>query len=319
MNKQFVLLFFIFINSISYTQSASKPKLIITITVDQLGEEVLSRYKDYYKNGLKKLLNEGVYYSNAMVDHAITNSLPGHTSIATGMLPRNHGLIDNMWGEISGDSVIQIMPTRSYQNRIVGYDSLWGYSPDYLEAKTLAQNISEANNESKIISVGSSVSAALHMGKQKGLAVWYHPPLAEYVSSDYYLGTLPIWLNKFNDQLKVKMNTDTVWNKKYSVGVSSAPIDERSFENNGKNFLFPHHSYESGDFYRWINATPFIDKYTTDLVIQSIINEKLGDDINTDFLSISYSMIDHVGHFFGPYSLEQFENLMSLDEQLGIL
>ena len=49
--------------------------------------------------------------------------------------------------------------------------------------------------------------------------------------------------------------------------------------------------------------SPFANTLLTDLALESLKYENLGDDIQTDMLCISYSTPDIAGHEFGPYSL----------------
>jgi arylsulfatase A-like enzyme len=56
------------------------------------------------------------------------------------------------------------------------------------------------------------------------------------------------------------------------------------------------------------------------LLAQEAVKElQLGQRGHVDYLGLSFSSTDYVGHAFGPYSQEQLENLMHLDRQLGEL
>jgi predicted AlkP superfamily pyrophosphatase or phosphodiesterase len=52
---------------------------------------------------------------------------------------------------------------------------------------------------------------------------------------------------------------------------------------------------------------------------EMVQQEEIGDGETTDFLAISFSATDYVGHLFGPSSLESEDNLLRLDRILASL
>jgi predicted AlkP superfamily pyrophosphatase or phosphodiesterase len=68
--------------------------------------------------------------------------------------------------------------------------------------------------------------------------------------------------------------------------------------------------------YTLLKETPFSNSLTTDLAIRLIEEEALGSDDDTDFLSISYSASDYIGHRFGPSSAEATDALYRLDKDI---
>src|ERR1700687_4181594 len=65
--------------------------------------------------------------------------------------------------------------------------------------------------------------------------------------------------------------------------------------------------------------SPFADRYLTRLAESAVDQLGLGKSGGTDFLAISYSSPDHVGHAFGPRSWEIQDILVQLDKDLGNL
>ena len=78
-------------------RSASKPKLIVFITIDAMRADYLPRFEKQLTGGLGKLYRGGAVFTNAFQDHAITETAPGHTSIYTGTTPAMHGIVSNDW------------------------------------------------------------------------------------------------------------------------------------------------------------------------------------------------------------------------------
>lgn len=101
--------------------TAAPPRLVLQITVDGLRGDLLERYADNFgKGGFSYLQNRGVVYSNAHYLHANTETIVGHTTLATGATPSVHGMIGNVWyhadsGELGyniEDAEAPLLPTR---------------------------------------------------------------------------------------------------------------------------------------------------------------------------------------------------------------
>jgi predicted AlkP superfamily pyrophosphatase or phosphodiesterase len=101
--------------------SATEPRLVLQLTVDGLRGDLLERYRSRFgEGGFKYLLQEGVVYTNAQYDHANTETIVGHATLATGAHPSKHGMVGNVWydresGELAyniEDPHYPILPTR---------------------------------------------------------------------------------------------------------------------------------------------------------------------------------------------------------------
>jgi predicted AlkP superfamily pyrophosphatase or phosphodiesterase len=105
----------------------------------------------------------------------------------------------------------------------------------------------------------------------------------------------------------------------YRFGAS----DDRAWETDDGGFgrVFPH-SYGDGTskyFTTWLTLSPPGDKLVLDFAKQALVEEQLGEDAVTDYLSVSFSSTDYVGHVFGPSSLEAEDNILRLDRTLADL
>src|SRR5262249_19663536 len=72
-------------------------------------------------------------------------------------------------------------------------------------------------------------------------------------------------------------------------------------------------------FYGQWSTSPFADTYLTQLAETAIDQLGLGKGGGIDFLGISYSSPDYVGHAFGPRSWELQDTYIRLDKDLGDL
>jgi len=102
MSKRHLLLALILVIQLftfnAYAKSKSDVKLVLQITVDGLRADLLNRYRNNFVNGgFRYLMDEGVVYTNAQYQHANTETIVGHTTLATGAFPSTHGMVGNVW------------------------------------------------------------------------------------------------------------------------------------------------------------------------------------------------------------------------------
>ncbi len=82
----------------AWADKAAGVTLVLQITVDGLRADLLYRYrKGFDKGGFRYLLQKGAVYTNAHYQHANTETIVGHATLATGAFPSEHGMIGNVW------------------------------------------------------------------------------------------------------------------------------------------------------------------------------------------------------------------------------
>jgi arylsulfatase A-like enzyme len=97
--------------------------------------------------------------------------------------------------------------------------------------------------------------------------------------------------------------------------------DDRAYEGKFSNEdkpVFPHKVNEFvGKNYTEIANTPHGNTLTFEFAKQAILSEGLGTDDVPDFLAVSFSSPDYIGHKFGPNSVEVEDNYLRLDRELA--
>jgi len=326
----------------SYVNSAQEkhPKLILQITVDQLRGDMPYRYLDKMgKGGFNYLLKEGVVYKNAHHNHANTETIVGHATLATGALPAVHGMIGNVWYDNKLDRLVYNIEDADYPLLSTNADvdqktevdptqktaQSSGRSPRNIQVSTFSDELAIATNgKAKIFGVSvkdrGAVSLAGHMGK----AFWFSKKSGEFVTSSYYYDKYPNWVNDWNETKPTKQYHQQSWQllqplKNYEF----AKQDDQSWETKFPGFgrIFPHAygDISDGYFNTFLTLSPAGDELTLDFAKAVVNNEKLGQDNVTDYLSVSFSSTDYVGHIFGPSSLEAEDNILHLDRTIANL
>jgi predicted AlkP superfamily pyrophosphatase or phosphodiesterase len=320
--------------------AAESPRLILQITVDQLRADLPTRYYDRLgEGGFRYLWESGVVYRNAHHAHANTETIVGHATLATGAHPSAHGMVGNLWfdresgfttynvedpdyrllsKDASVDASTEIDPTQ----RAARSD---GRSPAAMLVTTFADELrSNTGGKAKVVGVSVKDRGAISMAGHSGTAYWFSKASGEFVTSTYYLDRYPDWVNAFNATNPAKQFAGTQWTllhdqESYLFGNS----DDREWEADVGGFgrTFPH---DFGDgtarfFTTWLTLSPAGDEIVLDFAKEALVAEQLGQDATADYLSVSFSSTDYVGHVFGPSSLEAEDNILRLDRTLADL
>ena len=299
-----------------------RPALVVMLVVDQLSQELLARYDDVFQGGFRRLIDGGRWYVKATHDHAGTSTAPGHATLSTGTYPSRHGIVSNEWFERVDGEWIEISNVGDSTVQIVGHPEIDGVSPHSLERDGLADWIVAANPAAKVASVSpKDRGAVLPAAHARGQVWWFEADVGRFVTSTYYRDRTPAWADRFNDEVLTAHAADSVWTSHVPAALAGrSDPDTADFEGDEASPTFPHrfgNPEERTDFWEWFERTPMLDAATLDLARIVVVEEGLGRDPAPDFLNVSLSQTDRVGHDFGPLSREQLDNLLRLDAELG--
>ncbi len=317
------------------------PRLVLQITVDQLRGDLVSRYgAGMGKGGFHYLLEHGVVFTDAHHRHANTETVVGHTTLATGTDPAVHGMISNVWIDRKSGATVYNVQDADYP--LIGDKggdkdkkgeidptqraaTTKGRSPRAILTTTIGDEIRlHYGPKAKVFSVSVKDRAAIAMGGHTGQAYWFSKGQGRFVTSTYYRKDYPQWVKDWNASGKVGRYAGGEWKLMLAPRFYLfANRDDQPWEMNlpGWGRTFPHHyGPANGKFYGGLlTMSPAGDELTADFAETLIENEGLGQDDIPDYLSISFSSTDYVEHVFGPSSLEAEDNLKRLDRTLASL
>jgi predicted AlkP superfamily pyrophosphatase or phosphodiesterase len=323
-----IIILFLATTGVFGQQITEKPKLVVGIVVDQMKQEYLTRFYDNFgKGGFKRLVEEGFMARNAHYNYASTSTGPGHASIYTGTTPSVHGIVENNWySRLLKRSVYCAEDTAA--RAVGGSVSAGQISPRNLYASTITDELKlYTQKRGKVIAMSiKDRGSALPGGHLSDGSYWYDSNTGNFMTSTYYMTELPDWVNNFNDQKKADKYLDMTWDLLLSSDKYTASgIDNSEYERgfNGKDTpTFPYDLKElrtTNRNYSLLPSTPYGNSILTDLALASIDAENLGKDATPDFLALSYSSTDYVGHNFGPQSKEVQDIYLRLDKELARL
>ncbi|MGB5242093.1 MAG: alkaline phosphatase PafA [Lutimonas sp.] len=299
-----------------------RPNLVVGIVVDQMRYDYLTRFYDKYgDDGFKRLINSGFNCENAHFNYIPTYTAVGHSAVYTGSTPSVNGIIGNNWYDKQAKKSIYCVDDDTYQT--VGGDSGGNKSPVRLLTTTVTDELQLTQmNRGKVISISlKDRSAILPGGHTADAAYWFED---RFITSTYYMNELPKWVESFNKKEYAQKYLKGKWDTMYPIKQYTESLeDENDFEQpyvGMEKAIFPYdlkslHLQNGGN--NMIKATPFGNSILIDFAKEAIENEKLGRNEETDFLAISFSSPDYIGHQFGVDSKEIEDTYIRLDKELG--
>lgn len=327
-------------NGSEYQQPAEPPRLILQITVDQLRGDLPTRYQDRMgEGGFRYLWENGVVYRDARHAHANTETIVGHATLATGAHPSGHGMVGNLWFDRETGFTTYNVEDPNYQllskDADVDPDAeidptqraarSEGRSPSAILVSTFSDELrSHTGGQSKVVGVSVKDRGAISMAGHTGSAYWFSKSGGEFVTSTYYHDRYPDWVLAFNGEQPAQRFANTSWEllndqASYLFGDSDYRFWEADVAGFGREFPHPYGDGTSPYFNTLLTLSPAGDRLVLDFAKAALLGEQLGADDVTDYLSVSFSSTDYVGHVFGPSSLEQEDNLLRLDRTLADL
>jgi predicted AlkP superfamily pyrophosphatase or phosphodiesterase len=307
--------------------AVARPKLVVLIVVDQMRGDYVDKFQGQWTGGLKRLVKEGAWFREAAYPYAATETCVGHSTISTGALPTTHGMVANAWWERDSQKMVTCTADPKVTNIVYGGsaplsggDSAWRMGvPSFAEELRF-----QSGGATRVVTFSLKARAAITMAGHKGDAVTWLENGFWTTSSAY--GSMP-FVERFAQTNPVQADWGKTWS--LSLPESAYLYDEKAtgaVAPAGWDLTFPRplrgnpdSSAPDAAFYLQWATSPYADTYLTKMAENAVDQLGLGKSGGTDFLGLSYSSVDYVGHAFGPRSWEIQDVLIRLDKDLGEL
>ncbi|HKK47430.1 MAG TPA: alkaline phosphatase PafA [Balneolaceae bacterium] len=299
------------------------PKLVVGIVIDQMRYDYLPMYWDKFENGgFKRLVNQGYSFANNHYNYVPTYTGPGHAAIYTGTTPSVNGIVGNDWYDRSAGHNVYVVSDSMVSS--VGTESDAGkMSPANLWSTTVTDQLKLAKPGSKVIAVSIKDRAAvLPAGHMADGAYWYDGDSGNFISSSWYMDKLPKWVQSFNEEGLARTLSQKTWETLLPItrytesNPDNSPYEEAFAKE--ETPVFPHKLGDyANDSYNIVKSSPYGNTLLEAFAKKTVEGEGLGADDVTDFLAISFSSTDYVGHQFGPHSIELEDTYLRLDRDLA--
>jgi predicted AlkP superfamily pyrophosphatase or phosphodiesterase len=306
----------------------ARPRLVVMIVVDQMRADYVDKFRGQWSNGLSRLVAEGAWFRAAAYPYAATETCPGHATVSTGAFPSSHGMVANSWWDREAQKMVTCTSDPNVKNTAYaggttkGGDSAWQMKlPSYAEELKF-----QTGGASRVVTFSLKARAAITMaGHKADAATWLDFGTGAWVTSSAY-GSMPFidefarkhpMTEDYGKSWSLSMPKESYWYDEKALGASAV-------EGWGDIFPFVLRGKEGANapdaaYYEQWATSPFSDTYLTKMAELAVDSLGLGQGESTDYLGVSYSSVDLVGHAFGPQSWEIQDILVRLDKTLGEL
>lgn len=300
--------------------AATRRPLIVLLVVDQMRTDYLERATPYFTAGLKRLTTEGAWFRDGAYPYLNTVTCAGHSTIGTGALPYNHGMVLNAWWERTTGRERACTSDETVKNiAYVGTPS-GGDSARWILVPTLAQKVREAGGRAVALSL--KPRSAIPLGGTNPTAVVWLSDRTGWSTSSAFTSSGIDWLERFLTTNPITVDGGKVWER-------LLPEDKYIGTDDGAGERFPAgwtrtfpHALSPGDASQFAGQwqrTPFADEYLGRMAVAAVDALDLGRGAHTDFLAVSFSSLDLTGHQYGPASHEVQDLVLRLDRTIGVL
>ena len=307
-------------------KTPARPKLVVLLVVDQMRGDYVDKFLPQWTGGLRRFVEEGAWFHDAAYPYADTATCVGHATISTGALPATHAMVANAWWDRDGQKMVTCTEDPNAKNlgyagvSVTGGDSAWR-----MELPAFAEELKyQTSGATRVVTFSLKARSAITLAGHKGDAVTWTEDGGWVTSSPY--GTVP-FVEQYAKAHPIKEDYGKTWTRSLPDG--SYWYDEKAagaVAPEGWSLTFPHPlrgnsaaAEPDAIFYEQWASSPFADTYLTKFAEAAVESMGLGQRGGTDFLGVSYSPVDYVGHAFGPHSWEVQDVLARLDKDLGDL
>lgn len=302
-------------------RSSEAPRLVVVLVVDQLIPEQLQRLGPSFTGGFKRLLEQGAVFWRATVDYAATETGPGHATLATGRHPARHGIVGNLFLEGPEHRVVYCVgDERTRPMTSDGAGAGTSCSPARMQGDALGDLLQARRPGSKTLAIaGKDRSAVLLGGQDPDAVLWWNGSAGGFASSSSYGDRLPEFVGVWNSAWRERAR-GWKWEctAKGDLALLGTQIDDRPGEASAGRRTLPRTlPDDDAALAGAVLGSPLVDFFTLELATLALDAMQLGRDDAVDFLGLSLSACDILGHGHGPTSVEVTDLLLRNDRDLG--
>jgi predicted AlkP superfamily pyrophosphatase or phosphodiesterase len=303
-----------------------KPRLIVLLVVDQFRADYVDLFQHQWSGGLRRLLNDGAWFRQAAYPYFNAVTCSGHATVATGTLPRTHGLVMNKWWDrarrvettCTEDPSVQAV---SYGGAVSGFAD----SAASLGTATLADELrAQLAVPARTISFSLKARSAIPLGGHRPSAIAWFDDSGTWVTSTAFSPGPVREVASYIQRHPVENEFGRVWTRTLPVGSYLFEHPAVGAASTVTTADFPHAlgggaaSPDPLFYWRW-QSSPFADDYLASMALDVAGQLRLGQGDTTDVVAVGFSVLDKVGHDFGPNSHEIQDVLVRLDRTLATL
>jgi predicted AlkP superfamily pyrophosphatase or phosphodiesterase len=296
--------------------------------VDQFRADYVEQYGGQWTSGLRRLMSDGAWFRAAAYRHMAAMTCVGHSNIVTGAYPATHGVTANSWWDrTAGQSRGCVVDAEQKLVTYAGDTKGSGTSALNLMAPALPDEMRlHLPVAPRVVTLSlKDYTATMLAGHRADAATWFDSEAHGWVTSTAFTVAPVPFVQTFVAANPIDCELTTTWSK-LLPDIAYLHEDDGAGEKGAPQWTstFPHplkpaNGTADGQFFEAWQSSPLSDTYLVKMAEAAVDSLKLGQGEGTDYLAISFSALDLVGHDFGPRSHEVQDLLARLDRTLGLL
>jgi predicted AlkP superfamily pyrophosphatase or phosphodiesterase len=312
--------------AIAVPKAQSRPRLVVLIVVDQMRADYIERFRDDWSSGLRRLVDQGAWFTRAAYPYLTTVTCAGHATVSTGAYPHVHGIFANTWFDRNRAAVIPCTEDPEARPVAYGRPDSGRPGPANLEIPSLADQVRAGGGH--VVTLALKARSAIMLAGHGGDAVtWVADTLDSWETSTAFAQEPVPQVSAFVAANPLSADYGKSWSRMLPPS-RYRDTDEGLGENPPKGWAatFPHVlKGDSGNgkpdtsYYNQWQRSPFANAYVVRMATAMVDAFELGSHDKPDFLGVSFSSPDLVGHSFGPHSQEVQDIYAQLDAAIGDL
>ena len=322
-----IVIVMIIMGTIGAATADEPPQLVVVLVVDQMRADYIDKFQHQWTAGLHRLVTEGAWYRLAAYPYLNTWTCAAHATIATGSFPASHGVTQNNWWDRDASRLVACTDDAGVSSIGYGAPVEGGHSSRHLALPTLGDELrAQLTSASRVVALSAKVTSAIMLaGRRADAVVWLDGRSGAWTTSTSYAKVPVPFVQQFTTANPLERDLGKTWTRMLpdddylyvDAGIGERPIV-------GWSTTFPHPLQDKFDepdaaFYARWQRSPFADEYLGRMASAAVDALALGRGPGIDFLGVSFSALDRVGHDFGPHSHEVQDVLVRLDATIGTL
>lgn len=302
------------ITTVLASDSKSPPKLVVGITIDQLRGDYLEMFKHTFgEGGFKRLLNEGLVYSDTKFNFPYIDRASAIATIYTGANPSYHGIVsENKYNLTEGREVSSFKD--EFYNGVFTSDH---FSPLGVRVSTITDELKVASNgQSDVFAFAPNASQALATGGHSATAAYWVDDMSGYWASTSFYKTQRSLVDQYNRTQESLYRRGTSISWKPALDVSQ--YDAFPYTQNIYNFQ---HFFgaDKKNGMKLLKQSPYVNEEVRIIAEKVLDFNKLGQRENPDFLALTFYAGPYERSLDKNYSVEIQDTYHRLDKELESL
>jgi len=294
-------------------QPTAAPRLVVSISIDQLRSDYLQAFTPLYAdNGFKRLLSEGLVFAHASYPFTPIDRASAIATISTGTTPYYNNIVGLTWMNRETLRPVGCVDDSKHKGVMTADNG----SPSRLSTSTVGDELKVATAGKAVVYAVAPFrdAAILTAGHAADGALWIDDMEGLWCTTSYYTPTLPAWVQAYNRlNAPARMVESLVW-EPYNLLTANFSY----FMQMGEQKPF-RHDFKGDRRYAEYKASALVNTDVTRMAQQCAASTGMGNDKVTDLLCVTYYAGNYNHLTVTECQMELQDTYVRLDNEIATL